>query len=67
MRYISRDIQRQFARICLEARLSARDVDRVAEAILANNGTPATAFQQYIANNQPLGSPPPIDQGDNHA
>lgn len=67
MRYISRDIQRQFARICLEARLSSRDIDRVAEAIFDNNGTPATAFQQYIANNQRLGKTPPIDQGDNHA
>lgn len=66
MRYISRDIQRQFARICLEAQLSAHQLQRVGEAIRANNGTPPTAFEQYLANNRKLEHLPPIAQGDNH-
>ena len=48
MRYISRELQRQFARICLDAKLEPRDIRKISDAMSLNNGTPATAFDQYI-------------------
>lgn len=50
MRYISRELQRQFARICLDAKLEPRAIRKISEAMALNNGTPATAFDQYISN-----------------
>jgi hypothetical protein len=48
MRYISREIQRQFARLLEEAQLNEPELDRVSDAIAHNNGTPATAFDTYL-------------------
>lgn len=46
-RYVSREIQRQFARLMIEAGCTEEQLDAAAILLDRNNGSPAGAFRTY--------------------
>lgn len=50
-RYISREIQRQFARVLVEAEADLLTLERTAVAIQNTNGSYPNAFRGYLEKN----------------